>query len=232
MATIFSAFSPSNPFETVLANYLNTMEGYKPEDIVEKVYHQVYSATDDDPTKTAKFNKINTNINLLLSAHFDDPRTIRHFKNDVDLIMVFSQITIKVFNLARIRSVGHDTLYSILLRNECPYLETVYRAWPDEAHNLYFVVTKTVDTSSFKQVVPTVQATIRQHSELGLRYLLNLGWNHRDVSLDNLGFNSETNNFVLFDFGQAKNNENDDGTLEKEFNGDLHSLDRSIKFHS
>ena len=44
--------------------------------------------------------------------------------------------------------------------------------------------------------------------------------------------NSETNNFVLFDFGQAKNNENDDGTLEKEFNGDLHSLDRSIKFHS
>jgi serine/threonine protein kinase len=232
MTTIFSTFRPSNPFEIMMASYLVTAEGYKPDDIVEKIYHQVYTSTDDDPTKTAKFNKINTTVALLLSAHFDDPLTLRHFKNDIDLIMVFSQITIKVFNLTRIRSVGHDTLYSILLRNECPNLETIYRAWADESHNLYFVVTKTVDTTSFKQVVSTVHATIRQHVVNGLRYLLNLGWNHRDVSIDNLGFNSETNNFVLFDFGQAKNNEHDDGALEKNFNNDIHSLERSIKFHS
>jgi len=61
--------------------------------------------------------------------------------------MVFKTITIKLFNLTKILSKRQNELYDILLLNECPNLETIYLAFPVEDSDLYFVISKTIDTS-------------------------------------------------------------------------------------
>jgi len=146
--------------------------------------------------------------------------------------MVFKTITIKLFNLTKILSKRQNELYDILLLNECPNLETIYHAFSVEDSDLYFVISKTIDTSfkSSKNTILSASQFIRESTLNALRYLSFHGWNHRDVSIDNLGLNTETNNFVLFDFGSAKNTF-DQEEHDKIFIMDMTSLNRSILFH-
>jgi serine/threonine protein kinase len=147
--------------------------------------------------------------------------------------LVFKTITIKLFNLTKILSKRQNELYDILLLNECPNLETIYLAFCVEDSDLYFVISKTIDTSfkSSKDTISSASHLIRESTLNALRYLSFHGWNHRDVSIDNLGLNTETNNFVLFDFGSAKNNR-DHEDHDKIFSMDMTSLNKSILFHT
>ena len=53
------------------------------------------------------------------------------------------------------------------------------------------------------------------------------GWNQNDTSIDNIGYDKETNTFRLYDFGLASFNDN----LHDKLTRDLRSLDTSIKFN-
>ena len=228
MTTILSNYKPSCAFEHFFKNYLETIECCDPDDVIEKNYSQVYDDTDDITTITSKFNKINTLINFILSAHYTTADTMIHFKNDIDLVFVFKGITIKIFNLSKIKMYQHDKLYSLLLKNECPNLETIYRAFPIESDNLYVLVTKTINTN-FKSTVSTHADIIRSNVDVALKYLKSNGWNHRDVSIDNLGYDEDKKCFTLFDFGMSKFNSE---YIEVDFIGDYSSLERSIRFNS
>jgi len=63
-----------------------------------------------------------------------------------------------------------------------------------------------------------------------LNYLKEHNWTHGDVSIDNIGFDEETNNYVLFDFGFSKYFENLDD-LEKAVIHDMNKFKNSIKFN-
>lgn len=228
MTTLLSNYKPSCAFDHFFKSYLETVECYDPDYVIEKVYNQVFNETDDPITIKSKFNKINSLINFLLLAHYTTADTLIHFKNDIDLVFVFNGITIKIFNLNKIKMYEHDKLYSLLLKNECPNLETIYRAFPIESDNLYVLVTKTINTN-FKSTVLTNADFIRSDVDTALKYLKLNGWNHRDVSIDNLGYDDEKKCFTLFDFGAAKFNSE---YTELDFKGDYSSLERSIRFHS
>lgn len=236
--TLYSTFSNNavSSYEIMFKNYLASEENFQPDSIVEIIYRPIYSPTDSDSIITLKFNQINSIINSILSSYnedLSDHKSLVHFKNDIDVIMVFKTITIKFFNLTKIISKRQNELYDILLLNECPNLETIYRAFPIEDSDLYFVISKTIDTSfnSSKDIISSTSPLIREHTLNALRYLSSHGWNHRDVSIDNLGFNTETNNYILFDFGSAKNNR-DHEDLDKIFTMDMTSLNKSILFHT
>jgi serine/threonine protein kinase len=228
MSTILSNYKPSCAFEHFFKNYLETIECCDPDYIIESIYRQVYNDSDSPEIISAKFSKINSIINNLLSAHYNSADSLIHFKNDIDLVFVFSGITIKIFNLDKIKMYQHDKLYSLLLKNECSCLETIYRAFPIESDNLFVLVTKTVNTN-FKYTVSIQADIIRSNVDVALKYLKSNGWNHRDVSIDNLGYDHEKKCFTLFDFGAAKFNSE---YIEVDFISDYSSLERSIKFHS
>ena len=236
--TLYSTFFTNavSSFENMFKNYLASEENFQQDSIVEIIYRPIYSPTDSDSVITLKFNRINSIINSILTDYHEDlvdHKSLLHFKNDVDVIMVFKTITIKFFNLTKILSKRQNELYDILLLNECPNLETIYRAFPVEDSDLYFVVSKTIDTSfkNSKETILSASQFIRENTLNALRYLSFHGWNHRDVSIDNLGLNTETNNFVLFDFGSAKNTF-DQEQHDQIFMMDIISLNKSILFHT
>jgi serine/threonine protein kinase len=95
---------------------------------------------------------------------------------------------------------------------------------------IYVVISKVEDVTIFKGSLAASSNIIESHVKVALTYLKSNGWNHCDVSIDNIGFNSETNNFILFDFGLSKFSSLDD-ELEKGFYADSMRFNRSIKFH-
>ncbi len=226
--TSISDFKPSNAFEVFFKHYLEDIECYPSQFIIDRIFRQVYDTTDDQSMITAKFSMINSIINQLLLAHGSSADSLIHFKNDIDLVLVFSGITIKIYNLDKVKTREHDKLYSLLLKNECPYLEPIYRAFSIDSHKLFVVVSKTLDTS-YKSDVSSEADTIRDHVDKALKYLKSHGWNQCDTSIDNLGFDQDNKCFSLFDFGGSKQNTD---LLEFAYKEDLHSLNRSIRFHS
>jgi hypothetical protein len=230
--TLFSSFIPTNPFEIMIKKYLEVEECSHSDSIIDNLYYSIYSHDDTPFVKSIKFNQINIILNIITSIYNENPSSITHFKNDIDLIMVFEKITVKVFNLKKIQLKHHDELYSLLSLNECPYLEHIYTIFSIDSSNLFFVISKTIDTKSFKKIIPIVAPIIHSHVDIALRYLLSYGWNHNDVSIDNLGLDQISNNFVLFDFGLAKNNIFDKERLLKRLDDDFAYLNKSILYHS
>lgn len=230
--TSYTDFDPINTFESFLKTKLLIDEGH-PEmsEPVEILYRQVYDNADSIQFITYKFQQINKLINSILVENQNDPETMQHFKNDVAVVFVFKTIAIKIYKLSTIVSKGHDKLYhNLLIKNECPHLEHIYRTFVLESLGIYVVLSKVEDVTTFKQSLTTTSPIIESHVKSALTYLKANGWNHCDVSIDNIGFNSETNNFILFDFGLSKFSSLDD-ELEKGFYTDLTRLNRSIKFH-
>jgi serine/threonine protein kinase len=229
--TLYDNFAPSNIFESFLKAKLLIDEGH-PEtcEHIEILYRQIYYDSDDSELIINKFLQINQLIDDILTIYQEDPSSLQHFKNDIAVVYVFKNIAIKIYKLSTILNSGHDKLYQLLLKNECPNLEHIYRAFQIEALGIYVVVSQVVDVTTFKHDLNTTQSIIRLHTNNALSYLHTNGWIHRDVSIDNLGFNSEINNFILFDFGLTKFSSLDD-ELDKGFYTDMNHLDRSIKYH-
>jgi tRNA A-37 threonylcarbamoyl transferase component Bud32 len=121
-------------------------------------------------------------------------------------------------------------LYELLLKNECHNLEHIYRAFAVEKHNIYIVVSKVVDSSNFKLVLSTNLDKYTDDIYRGLFYLLAHGWVHRDVSINNSGYDEKSNNYLLFDFNLSKFS-NVKGDLEDLNMGDFRDLEKSIKFN-
>lgn len=211
-------FTPKNSFEDKLKEIL-TSEGYNETIDIENFYRQIYNM--DDNT-TTKFKLISETINNILVAYKQDPNELISYKNDVDIIFIFKNIAIKVYNYTRMQKYNLDKLYQILSKNECKNLEHILDKFIID--DIFFVVSKVIDTQKYKNEIDEI--IIKTDIITGLEYLLKFNWNHRDVSLDNIGFDSETNNYVLFDFGISKMNYSDN------INDDLYSLNRSIKFHT
>jgi serine/threonine protein kinase len=229
--TSYHSFSAANEFESFLKTKLLVDEGH-PElfQPIEILYRQIYEKKDSDETVITKFKQINKLIDDLLIEYKNDPTSLQHFKNDIDVIFVFKTITIKIYKLSTILSMAHDKLYNLLLKNECPNLEHIHRAFSNEELGIYIVISKVIDVKDYIQNLSSLESTIHSHVSEALNYMQSNGWIHRDVSIDNVGFNSETNNFILFDFGLSKFSTLDD-ELEKGFFTDMNHLDRSIMFH-
>jgi serine/threonine protein kinase len=229
--TSYHSFSAANAFESFLKTKLLVDEGH-PElsQPIEILFRQIYEKKDSDETIITKFRQINKLIDDLLIEYKNDPTSLQHFKNDIDVIFVFKTITIKIYKLSTILSMGHDKLYNLLLKNECPNLENIHRAFSNEELGIYIVISKVIDVKDYIQNLSSLESTIHSHVSEALNYMQSNGWIHRDVSIDNVGFNSETNNFILFDFGLSKFSTLDD-ELEKGFFTDMNHLDRSIMFH-
>jgi len=230
--TSYINFVPSNIFESFLKTKLLIDEGH-PEmsEPIEVLYRQIYDDFDSIEFIIYKFQQINKLINSILLENQNDPETMQHFKNDVAVVLVFKTIAIKIYKLSTIVHAGHDKLYhNLLIKNECPYLEHIYRTIVLESFGIYVVISKVEDVTTFKQSLTTTSSVIESHVNKALTYLRTNGWIHCDVSIDNIGFNSETNNFILFDFGLSKFSSLDD-ELDKGLYADLLRLNRSIKFH-
>jgi serine/threonine protein kinase len=197
---------------------------------IEILFRQIYEKKDSDDTIITKFRQINNLINDLLIEYQNDPTTLQHFKNDIDVIFVFKTITIKIYKLSTILSMAHDKLYDLLLKKECPNLEHIHRAFSNEELGIYIVISKVIDVKNYTKNLSEIESTIYSHVSEALNYMQSNGWIHRDVSIDNIGFDSETNNFILFDFGISKFSTLDD-ELDKGFTRDINHLEQSIDFH-
>jgi len=230
--TSYIDFVPSNNFECFLKTKLLIDEGH-PEmnEPIEVLYRRIYEDSDLIESIIYKFQQINKLIDSILLENQNDPELMQHFKNDVAIVFVFKTIAVKIYKLSVIVAAGHDKLYhNILIKNECPYLEHIYRTFVLESLGIYVVISKVEDVTIFKESLSTSSLIIESHVKIALTYLKDNGWNHCDVSIDNIGFNSETNNFILFDFGLSKFSPLDE-ELEKGFYNDLMRISRSIKFH-
>jgi serine/threonine protein kinase len=229
--TSYHSFSAANAFESFLKTKLLVDEGH-PElsQPIEILYRQIYEKKDSDETIITKFRQINKLIDDLLIEYKNDPTSLQHFKNDIDVIFVFKTITIKIYKLSTILSMAHDKLYNLLLKNECPNLEHIHRAFSNEELGIYIVISQVIDVKNYTKNLSELQSTIYSHVSEALNYMQTNGWIHRDVSIDNVGFNSETNNYILFDFGLSKFSSLDD-ELDKGFTSDMNHLERSIDFH-
>jgi hypothetical protein len=64
-----------------------------------------------------------------------------------------------------------NELYELLLKNECPNLEYIYRAFQVPDHDIYIVVSKVVDTTNFKNVLSTNLEKYGNDIYKGLLYL-------------------------------------------------------------
>lgn len=229
--TLYNNFVPSNVFESFLKTKLLVDEGHpESQEAIEILYRQIYDTSDSDDIIIYKYRQINKLIDDILLEYKNDPSSLQHFKNDIAVVFVFKTIAIKIFKLSTIVSIYHDKLYNLLLKNECPNLEYIHRAFSIDSLGIYVVISQVVDVNDYKKNLLSIQSVMRSNIETALLYLNSNGWIHRDVSLDNIGFNSETNNFILFDFGLSKFSLNDD-ELFKGNQTDINHLERSILFH-
>ena len=121
-------------------------------------------------------------------------------------------------------------MFELLLKNECPNLEYIYRAYAVPEFNFYVVVSKVVDTINFKKTFSKNLVQCRENIHRGIDYLYSHGWIHRDVSIGNSGFDEKSNNYLLFDFNLSKFEDNV-SELERLCSTDKYDLEKSIKYN-
>jgi len=213
------------PFQTALVRIIVIEGRDEPDDHIEYIYNNIFDGSED---KTLKFDIINTDIDNLLKR-YPGNITINNFKNDTSsIIFVFDTIVIKVFKITTIDSLQHQELYDLLLQNKSPYLEEIYEVYKNERNNLYYIISKKIDTELFKAKLVENQDNIRRDIRLSLEYLGDNGWNHNDTRIDNIGYDISSDTYRLFDFGVTKKNQEN---LLQSFESDLQNLESSIKFN-
>jgi tRNA A-37 threonylcarbamoyl transferase component Bud32 len=228
--TQYINFKPTNKWGDYLKDTLLIDEMYNETDIpIENLYSQIYRTTDSTEQKILKFKMINNIINAFLYLQHESPKDLILFKNDIQCVFVFKTFAIKIFRLDVILHQKLNELYELLLKNECPNLEYIYRAFQVPDHDIYIVVSKVVDTTNFKNVLSTNLEKYGNDIYKGLSYLCAHGWVHRDVSINNSGYDEKLNNYLLFDFNLSKLTSSSAELAEMSSN-DRYSLDKSIKF--
>ena len=229
--TLYVNFSPVNPFEIFLKSKVLVDDVYDENTLpIETLYRIIYNTVDPPSFKMAVFKKINDLINDFLNKYNNKPESMRLFKNDSSVIYIFQTIAIKIFNLNFFRYIKHDELYSILLNNKCENLEKIIEAFPINDFGIYVAISKVEDTNNYKNYIGNNLFSLTFDINNALNYLKEHNWTHGDVSIDNIGFDEETNNYVLFDFGFSKYFENLDD-LEKAVIHDMNKFKNSIKFN-
>jgi serine/threonine protein kinase len=228
--TKYTDFKPTNKWGEYLKSKLLVDEMYDEDtDPIENLYSRIYRTTDSTEQKLLKFKMMNNIINAFLYLQHQSPEDLILFKNDVQCVFVFKTFAIKIFRLDVILHHKLNELYELLLKNECPNLEYIYRAFQVPDHNIYIVVSKVVDTTNFKNVLSTNLEKYGDDIYSGLAYLAAHGWVHRDVSINNSGFDEKTNKYLLFDFNLSKLTSSSAELAELSVS-DRYSLDKSIKY--
>ena len=230
--TLYQNYIPFNKWEEVVKSkiFIDQMDDINSEYSIENMYFQIYNFADTNDQKIKKFNYINMHINDLLVLHYEDPANIIEFKNDIQLVFIFKTLAIKIFRLNVIQDRKLDKLFDLLLKNECPNLEYIYRAYAIPEFNIYVVVSKVVDVTNYKKILSSNLDHYRTNICTGLQYLFEHGWIHNDVSINNSGYDEKSNNYLLFDFNLSKFY-NIKKELEEQIRGDIRDLEKSIKFN-
>jgi hypothetical protein len=241
----YSTYFPRNSFEIILKNHV--MKNFLNIDddiyIIEGIYDTIYSEQIlETKSKSKYFDDINYklyNIFMDLELIVEDSNVI-HFKEDMLIVFVFDKITIKIYKLKDFERNKMNDLYSILIRNECKYLEEIKQIYTYEDLEIVIVVSKTIktlhnafdDIKKVEQFLEKIKPSddIFEQIPYALNYLRDNFWSHRDTLLDNIGYDVDKECFVLFDFEKSKYCEDED-KLSYEFNRDMRSLYKSFEFY-
>lgn len=221
--TILNDFKPITSFDTSL---MKVIEYNLNDNNIESIYNNLY---DKDDNKAEKFKTINADINNILLKYLgNNIIESDKFKNDTQsIVMIFENIVIRIFKLDLLKLKKIDELYKLLLRNECSYLEHIHEIYINKPYNLYYVISKKIDNTKYIQNLSNNKDIVTSEIIRGLEYLAEHGWNQNDTSIDNIGYDKDTNTYRLYDFGLASYNE----SLHIKLTRDLRCLDTSIKFN-
>ena len=213
-------------FEKALANFIWEDTSGNPEDDInfdfeiKAVYNRLYSPKEN---KDEKIKIINLDMNNLLLKYPDETK-INYIKNDIDgVVLVFKTIVIRIFKCDFIYKNNLNELFDLLSLNKSLYLEEICEIYINEGNNLYYVVSNKItafesNTKLQADKIPQIKDNIRN----GLEYLNSRGWYHHDARIDNIGYDTITKTYRLFDFGSSRN----------KINNDIEILEKSIEFRS
>jgi len=223
----------TNNFHTIIKEYYYYSYGLEATDDAVQLYCNIISKDifyDTDKTLRKNiFTQINTQINNLLIKYDCNPN-ILHFKEDVDLIIVFEKIVIKIFNITKNKNIFE--LYNEIIGIKSVYLENIYEAICINNLDLLFVVSKKIISPVDPTKINIDQAQIKIDIYQALTHLTNNNILHNDVSMDNIGFDCDTNNYVLFDFAGSKIVDDIlNCDRSKHLMNNLKKLDKSITFN-
>jgi hypothetical protein len=221
--TILNDFKPITSFDTSL---MKVIEYNLNDNNIENIYNNLYNKDDN---KLEKFKTINIDINNILLKYLgNNIIESDKFKNDTQsIVIIFESIVIRIFKLDLLKLKKIDELYKLLLNNECPYLEHIHEVYVNKPYNLYYVISKKIDNTIYIQNLSNNKDIVTSEIIRALEYLAEHGWNQNDTSIDNIGYDKNTNTYRLYDFGLASYNQN----LHDKLTRDLKSLDTSIKFN-
>lgn len=214
--------SKSSKIDQVIQKIILDYEYDSPNFLVEDLYSPIIRE------KLENFHKINLLINSILLKYNDS--SLVSFKNDGLIVLVFKKICIKIFSKKNIISRNLDMLFNILLKNECEYLEHIYEIIDSKNLDILIVVSKTVDTTDFKERLKEDTLIINEDIIKALNYLGNNNWMHNDTRIDNIGYDQELNKYVLFDFDMSKFSDNFNEIITNKIN-DINKLNISINFN-
>jgi hypothetical protein len=239
----YSAYFPQNSFEILLKekamkDFLGIDDNvYSVEGMYDSIYSQKVLL---EKSKMKYFDEINDKLYQIfidLDLNPEDS-SLMHFKEDMLIVFVFNQITIKIYKLDDFERNKMDKLYSVLSKNECKYLEEIKKVYIYKDLEIVAVVSKTIKMlhSAFDNIKSDMTHKVKPTEDIfediqnALNYLRNNYWAHRDTLLDNIGFDTDKDCFVLFDFEKSKNICVDED-LNEEYYRDMRSLSKSFEFY-
>lgn len=196
-------------------------------DNIEDIYQSINIYKTPQETRVL-FCDVNNIIYSLLEKYGVIDSEIKHFKEDVDVIFVFDKITIKIFKQSKNVSIIYDKLNSINPKSN--HIEQIFEIIINDDHKLLIVVSKTIIAPIAKEQIKKDYEKIREDIIEAIEILRKNNISHRDVSIDNSGYDEDTNSYVLFDFGSARV-KTDQVELSESITQDYNSLDRSIRFN-
>ena len=239
----YSAYFPQNSFEILLKekamkDFLGIDDNvYSVEGIYDSIYSQKVLL---EKSKMKYFDEINDKLyQIFIDLNLKpEDSSLMHFKEDMLIVIVFDQITIKIYKLDDFERNKLDELYSILSKNECKYLEEIKKVCIYKDLEIVVVVSKTIKMlhSVFDNIKSDMTHKVKPTEDIfedihnALNYLRNNYWAHRDTLLDNIGFDTDKDCFVLFDFEKSKNICVDED-LNEEYYRDMRSLSKSFEFY-
>ena len=145
----YSAYFPQNSFEILLKeklmkDFLGINDNvYSVEGMYDSIYSEKVLV---EKNKMKYFDEINDKLYQIfidLDLKPEDS-SLMHFKEDMLIVIVFDQITIKIYKLDDFERNKMDKLYSVLSKNECKYLEEIKKVCIYKDLEIVAVVSKTI----------------------------------------------------------------------------------------